>query len=495
MFWPWKIVLLIVLILIVLPIFSVTYMPLHDYPGHIARINILAHASEWQKYYSIESFMLPNIGMDVITLALSTFMPILTAGQCFVSLLLLLTASGLLYLQYILHRSWSWWCLIPLLFLYNWVLLFGFINYLTGVALFLWAVAFWIQLQNWALIVRFGFGIIFCVILFYAHLSSVMLFAIFVAGYELQQSFMSWWHHTERRFLNLVMGAAVFVPIVLLFMVSPTSGAAEGKWVYNQPYFWYKFGILRTAFFADWFLDLLLLAFCALLLILWWMRGKLTIAQPMLLPIGLLIVAFLITPARMFNGYYADSRLVPPLLYLVLSSVRLQLPSGAWLRIIVATTLAIFGVRIAYITYRWHQYEVQQSAIVNSLMVLPPDSILYTATESTYISLGSANLELWQPPLDVVPAYATFHTRLFVPAIWAIPGQQPINVHPLFKPAYFLQSNNPIEIASFSTLVPRLLRSSPDDMSIYCIVFFPKEDFAGYDVRDHGHNFALIHVR
>ena len=56
-----------------LPVALVTYVPANDYPFHSARIAILSQLADpvYDRFYDLGSLLLPNLGMDLVSLALA----------------------------------------------------------------------------------------------------------------------------------------------------------------------------------------------------------------------------------------------------------------------------------------------------------------------------------------------------------------------------------------------------------------------------------------
>jgi hypothetical protein len=71
-------------LLLVVPIWLVTYPGMVDYPNHLTRCYIMAHYAghpEFMQRYTISLFPLPNLGIDLIVTNLARFLPILLAGR------------------------------------------------------------------------------------------------------------------------------------------------------------------------------------------------------------------------------------------------------------------------------------------------------------------------------------------------------------------------------------------------------------------------------
>src|SRR5215469_7817150 len=71
-----------------LPLCWTTVPPLVDYPNHLARMWILAHASEipeLARNYAVHWRILPDLSMDLVVSALSLIVPVEQAGRAFIA--------------------------------------------------------------------------------------------------------------------------------------------------------------------------------------------------------------------------------------------------------------------------------------------------------------------------------------------------------------------------------------------------------------------------
>ncbi len=256
--------------LVIIPLTSTAYPPLLDYPFHIARAHIIAHWSEsplLREWYTIHTFLLPNVGMDLIVPLLASVLPIDIAGRVFIALTFGLTLSGCAFLHRSIHGHLSLWPFVSSIFLFNWVLLLGFMNYLLGLGLLLWATGIWIILSRSAAWLRIFSGSILAVALFFSHAAALGLYAIIVAGYELQRSL-----ETLRRSKRLAasgpaIGASIFIIPTYLFIRSPTALSAASSIRYAHPWLWHKAFIIFNGFVSgNWLADISLLAAAILFL-------------------------------------------------------------------------------------------------------------------------------------------------------------------------------------------------------------------------------------
>jgi len=447
-----------VYVVCLMPLLLVQNPPLHDYMFHIARIYILNH---WQAspalkdYYVIGSFILPNIAFDVIAVLLSKLMPLETAGRVFIGLTLALQLSGCMALYRTLHGRYGLWPLVAGLFLYNWIFLFGFLNYLFGVGLLLWATAIWISLTPRSNVgVKLLSGTALSLALFFSHLIACGLFAVIVAGYEIQRALPILRNQPARALERLVVGASIFIVPIGLFFASSTAGEAGNitshsfvNLLRTPPIF------VRALLSGDYLIDLVSLgAMAACVVILIW-RGRLILAPPMVLPLILLILSFLAMPHELFGGWGADTRIPIVIVFVLIAVVRPVLRDRRWEAAFVAIVAGTTIFQSAIRSYDWLGYDTVIQEFRTAFMTLPARSVLLIASETDVPSFQDIDLQLWQPPLPHVGALAALDGRdIFVPDTFAHVGQQPITITAPYKALYQQQDNKPFKVATTGAL-------------------------------------------
>ena len=104
------------------------------------------------------------------------------ATDAYLILCFALTLVGTVWLHRMFHGGWSLWPLVAALFLYNWILVFGFLSYLLAVGLFLCCTAGWLALGGRQWWQRLLVGTAFAIALFFVHMVPLGLYAVAVAG-------------------------------------------------------------------------------------------------------------------------------------------------------------------------------------------------------------------------------------------------------------------------------------------------------------------------
>src|SRR5258708_23986498 len=135
--------------------------------------------------------------MDVVTLGLTALLPPILAGRVFLGLVQLILLSGTVVLHRVLHGRFSPWPLVAAFFLYNWIFLYGFTNYLFGVGMTLWSVAVWLTINRIGVLPRLLAGSVMAVVILFCHLVAFGLFALIVGGLALADC-IGRWRETRR---------------------------------------------------------------------------------------------------------------------------------------------------------------------------------------------------------------------------------------------------------------------------------------------------------
>jgi len=451
---------LVVTIACILPVLLVQTPPLHDYPFHIARMDILARwhsIPALQSYYDIGTFLLPNVGMDVIVLELSQFMPVETAGRVFVALTIFMQISGCMVLYRSLYGRYSPWPLASAVFVYNWIFLFAFLNYLFGLGLVLWASALWIALAWRSAATRIVIGTLLATALFFCHLIACGLFGVIVAGFALQRAYDQRYHDNR---LNrgaalgeLLTSGLIFVLPALLFLASPT---AEGSHLTSHKLvnlLWTPLLFIRALLSGNWVIDALLLVLVPLALVILWRCAQPFIARSMRLALILLVVTFIFMPHQLFGGWGADTRIALLIVWVAIASTELDFKWPHWARLGFVAMLGFVLLRGALFSHDWIAYDRVYAGFRQAFRLLPPNAVLFTASEYRQPSLQDVDLRLWQPPLAHVASLASLENpTIFVATTWATKGQQPITPTPTYEPLYAEQNNTPVVIQTTADL-------------------------------------------
>ena len=393
------------------------------------------------RYYEFGSFLIPNVGMDVIVLALMQIMPVETAATTFIALTLFLMISGATYLHRSLFRADDLTPFIVAILTYNSIFTLGFLNYLFGIGLMLWCVGFFIRMRERPALVRFGWGFLAALALLFAHLAAFGVYALIVAGMEIQANSESLLRRPRTAITRLVLSALPLLLIVgLFYLLSPTAGVASSPVRLQAASFFellqHKFWLVRQTLSGheNTRLDFVNTALVAVLVVVAFIFAKPRLAKEGALAIVLLCLVFLAAPGDLLSGSYFDARLpiaiVPIAACFTDFSIAVRRRSLAALSIL----FVVVAARTVVLAQDWARYDKVEQQFVEAFRCLPAGSILFAARAD----LGDLQ-SFWRPPIKHFPSLATVTDGIFVPATWAHPAQQPVHVRPHYQDIYDFQ--------------------------------------------------------
>lgn len=400
-------------ILVLIPVLIARYPPLVDYPNHLARCYILrnlGHDAMLARYYRNVMAAQPNLALDLIIPQLSRVVSIWTAGRLFIGATLLAMAGGCILLHRAVHGRFSAWPAWGFLFVYNRLLLWGFIGYLFGLGVALVAAACWYLLRSRQWSVRLGFGVVAATVIYLMHLYALGIYAVLIGGFELADWTGVRRPWNERAGRALVIAGGLVPAIGLFLFVSPTSAAAR-QFVWGsvvrkltEPF------KLVVAYHPRADVAALILVVVAVLILL--ARGHIRVF-PALVP-GLVILAVLsiAMPNELFSSFGADRRIPIAFVLVAIAATDWQHASG-WLRggvMLGATVLLV--LQIGVIAVAWSRSQAVYRGFIAALNELPAGARLVASVPATAPGF---------PPLYHVDAYAVILRDAFLPSLFAAP--------------------------------------------------------------------------
>jgi len=327
------------------------------------------------------------------------------------------------------------WSLVPLasvLLLYNLVSIFGFFSYIFGLALVPWALAGRLKIE--APTAGVLAGMLLSVALLFCHVFAFGIYAIMSAGFVLTALY-------QRRIGPAQALARVLEPVpaaVLFLMMSTGSGS---RIVYDSHFLSAKFlGIAKSltsgsmsgdaAFVVGAFSFVLLLLFCS--------RPRLV---PSFVPglIGLVVLYFVL-PAKMASGSYVDIRMPIAIVLLALAGLDAQLRPAKLTIALLALFGAAFLAKQAAIAALWRSFSAPAGTIVRALDALPAGAVIL---QSECLPDSGDILNIYrarQPAMQHLSSLSNLDASRFVAVLYAIPGQQPIQVSRFYDSYFRLQN-------------------------------------------------------
>ena len=410
--------------LLLLPFFFIQLPPLQDYPNHLARIHVLTHIHAdpgLQQYYKPQWAPLPNLAMDLMVPFLALFVPLETAGRWFCAVVLLSTPLAVTALSYALHKKLSLWPLFSMLFVYNAVFTFGFLNYLLGLNLALAGAALWIVLREKPAARIAPLFALVSIVIYFAHLSALGVYALLLFGYELSAYLEG---RREGLAVNRTAWAAglsqFLLPTAMFVAFSPTFRLNLGSAGIMDPLSKLQgvYGVLNSGHPA---MDLLSFVIVGTLLLGAAVLGKLTLHKRAVAAFWVLLICFAAAPEVLFGSGYASYRLpIAIVLFLVAASDWRAMPQAVS-GLLSAAAAALLVVRVGAVAQDWRAFEPDHQQLRQAFDSLPERSRIlpYVVNEGSYDFLA-------KPPLQHLATLAVIQRSAFVPTLFADPGKQPV---------------------------------------------------------------------
>jgi hypothetical protein len=360
------------------PLLWTTIPPLVDYPNHLARMAVLLHSGDGSPLasnYVAHWRLLPNLAMDLIVPVLAQFLPLETAGRVFIGLTMALLVIGTATLHRALWGRVSLWPLCALLFVYNVVLWFGFLNYLFSLGVVLLAFSAWVATDAGLSPIRLCvFAAVACVI-FVFHLFAFGVYGLLVASYEAGKLRTSR-DLTKGSLLSLAAAFLHFVPAGFLWL-SAASGpqytaygsigarllAVAAPALFNQP------PVL---------LDVLVLIIGIAVLPALLMAGTLSLSPAMRLPLIVMLIGAVLMPEYASGSWAAHFRLPVALIFTFIASTRRVASRGRAAILLVSAVFVLLGWRVWAVTEHWRSMESRIAELRGAWQAMPAGIRLLT---------------------------------------------------------------------------------------------------------------------
>lgn len=416
------------------PLALVDVPPLVDLPNHLARVHVMGNIHEnaaLAANYQVTWALVPNLAIEIVTFPLSGFLSIETIGRLFVGLTFLLLIGATLALRRVLYGHIDLWSAAVFLFLYNQILVMGFVNYLFSLGLALLLFAGWIASRNMPRLWRAILFTAATTSLFFMHFVALAVYAVCVGAYEIGRHFRDLPRGWRGVMGHWLYGAMQFLPAAILaFATMPAV---------PDPGFFYGDAIAKLR--AAWSpvlayqkpIDLALLLFVILVPAVAAARGKLTLAPGLRAPILFMVPLAIAMPFWIKGAWggvaYSDLRLPIVVALLLVAGLELRNVKRETLFALACAALVLFGARIAGVASEWMRADREFAEFRSASAVIPEGASLFPAQAGYGMSKdGMARYEFayWH-----LPTLAVVDRAAFVPTLFTDPTKQPVGATPM----------------------------------------------------------------
>lgn len=422
----------------ILPLLWPDIPPLVDLPGHMGRYRVqlvydqVPHLREW---YDFRWALMGNLGVDLLVIPLSKVFGLEFAVKLIVIAIPAMTVAGLLWIAREVHGRIPATALFALPLAYSHPFHFGFVNFALSMALALLAFGWWLRLARLG---KFQFrSLVFLplsVLIWITHtfgwgvLGVLAFSAELIRQHDLRRRRDVPWHKDIVQawllpWVHAGIQCLVLAPPALLMLMWRSGGHVSG-----QTFDWFNWRakmLWLTQVFRDrWQLfDIASVGVLFLLMLKAVRDPNIQYSRNLALSAGLLAIVYVLLPRVVFGSAYADMRLVPFLIAIVIVAIRpkpgLSIRGAAT---VAALGLAFFLVRIGATTYSFFLYDQSYDRELKALDKLPEGARLVSFVGETCYN------EWRMTRLQHVPALALERKLAYTNDQWSMPGGQLMTV-------------------------------------------------------------------
>ena len=374
----WWVMLFTALVLLV-PLALIPHLPLVDYPNHLAGAYVLAYYDQvplFQQTYEIHRVPAPYLAMDVIIAPLTKMMNVESAGKLFIAFTIILYCIGCHLLVVAIRGRPTWAVPVACLWFYNSTTLWGFLNYIFGIATFLIALACWLRWRrDWSAPTVVGFAAL-AFACYFSHIISYLFLGLVMAvvcGYEIWTKRATAAQCVVSLLPGLAPLPAYFLWKHLISQQHGTQGSSTLVW--NSVFGKVASGpatLIRT---YDTRIDVVLaLAWGGLCVYLLWKSRRTTVVTPLALAAAVFLFLFLALPKDIVSKAYAignlDSRFLVPGCLLLLFAIDVH-PGRKAATIAVTVFLVLSIARLGVLERSWRRMSAQIDEATTLFQLFP----------------------------------------------------------------------------------------------------------------------------
>jgi hypothetical protein len=410
----------------ILPIILAEFPPLLDYPNHIARLDILLrspHDEFYQTYYEFDTFLIPNIGFEILSYPIAMAFGADLGGRIVLCLLVLLFTSSVLLLNYAIYKEFLFFPLSIFIFVYNKAFLFGFMSYLTGLSFGIFLLAGWILTERYGNNpLRIGAFVVLALLVYFSHLHAFLSVCIFIGLYEITR-FVQMASNGTGQLRDLVIRSIPFLIPLIVFVASSTLENQGAAFAWGSLQEKVRSGV--SAVFRSYNLafDLFLAASFTGLYLFSLYRRHLKIDFRISIILAFSCIVFLLMPSVALSSSGADWRFALFILCIAVGGARLADERSVFSKSFLAFLAAVFVIRMVLVQMYWAEGNAAHAGVAEVIDKLP------AGARVTPVHMNSKDRPTtYHPMLVHAPAMAVTRRSAYVSTIFAGKGVQVINV-------------------------------------------------------------------
>lgn len=398
-------------VLLVLPVWSVRFPPLLDYPNHLASTYILGHLHDPSRNFGSQFEAVwglnPYVAVDFTLTALGHIISPYTAGKLVLSFGLLgLPAAAWFFLRQANpgNDSLAVWAL---LIAYNIFFYYGFMGYFCSITFIFLTLGLWIRWLQHQSLARWLLTCLSLTAAYFTHVFGWIFLGYIIAIVSL----------TRPKIREWFASAMLFLPSGIFYLVSSRAASRQSglefrPWSEKFEAFW---TIIHG--YSSW-LDWVSIAAFALLFLAGWFRNRSFHWNRRMVYVSLgMFIAYVALPVGYGDGWNIDIRALPVLFVVLLAAANFG--KRAWMLAPIAVLL--FVLRIGNITHYFRGVQPELAGIAQSFHYTPENAKVLPVAET------SGEDPIFQY-YDHFWAYGVIDRGWYSPYMFQLPGLLPLHM-------------------------------------------------------------------
>lgn len=401
----------VIIFLLLLPIWSVRFPPLLDYPNHIASGFVLGHLHDarfdFSQYYGSKWGLNPYVAIDFTVTNLARVLPAQFAGKIVLSFgVLALPLAAWFFLRQA-NPGQSALAVWSLLASYNIFLFYGFMGYFCSMSLMFFTLALWLRFLRLKTV---GAWLVTCVALtltYFTHIFGWLFAGLIIGVYSL----------TRPKIREWLLSTALFVPTALFYFISSRAVQQQSGAVFRTAADKFQsFWTIIHGFSPR--LDWISIAAFAAIFVFGAVRNRAAHLNWRWILVALaMLLTYICLPIGYGDGWNIDIRALPVLFILLLATASFG-PRARWF---VPVALLLFVVRIGNITAHFRAAQPQLDSMAQAFAMTPMNARVLPIVEGT-------DEDPIAQPYPHFWAYGVVERGWFSPYLFTLPGLLPLQV-------------------------------------------------------------------
>jgi hypothetical protein len=421
--WSTRTFALTMILLAAVPLLLPATPPLVDLPAHIGRyaVELAGPASPLHRWYHFEWAVIGNLGIDLLVVPLSKLFGIELAVKLIVLTIPPLTVAGMLLVAREAHGPLPPTAALALPLAYGYPFQFGFANFALSMACALLGFALWLRLGRTGHIgLRAALFVPFGIILWFMHSFGWGVLGLLAFSSDLVRR-----HRSGKPWIKSAWEAGLAViplmPPILLMLVWRSGHVSGGTsdWFNFKFKLFYLMNILRndgTSF--DHTSTAFLMVFSAFGLLGIGLRRN----PLLLLSAAILVIAFILLPRIVLGSAYADMRLAPYMLAVMVLAFTPITRNRRIQGLIALAAVSFFVARLGVQTMTYLRLDREFKSQLEALKYVPRGARIFGLTDLQCLGVP------YSRRMDHLGSLAIVRREAFTNGQFAMAGAQLLSI-------------------------------------------------------------------